>query len=110
MTFRDVRLGQAFVGVRYTGTMKVPRYHFDDTGQQVGQELVDSEEFLTVDASVARSFSLGSRGSKVRLQVGVRNLTDAYQEDIDQGPYRDSDFVYGPRFPRSFYVTTSYVY
>jgi outer membrane receptor for ferrienterochelin and colicins len=33
--------------------------------------------------------------------VSARNLTNAYQPDIDRGPLRDSAYVYGPRFPRS---------
>ena len=110
VTLRSLRFGQAFIGLRYTGSMKVPRYYFDDAGEPAGQELIDSEEFLTVDMSLSRGFDVGSRGSKIRLQIGARNLTDEYQEEIDQGAFRDSDFVYGPRYPRSIYLTTAYLF
>jgi outer membrane receptor for ferrienterochelin and colicins len=35
------------------------------------------------------------------ITVSGRNLTDAYQRDLDRGPLRDASYVYGPRFPRS---------
>jgi outer membrane receptor for ferrienterochelin and colicins len=107
LSFRSVRLGEAFIGVRYTGPMKVPRWLFDDAGNPTGRQLVESDEFLTIDASVSRRFDLGARGTKLRLQIGARNLTDEFQNDIDQGAYRDSAYVYGPRYPRSFYLTTA---
>jgi outer membrane receptor for ferrienterochelin and colicins len=110
VSFRSALLGQAFLGLRYTGTMKVPRFYFDAAGDPTGQELVDTPDFLTLDASVARGFDVGSRGSKIRIQLGVRNLTDAFQDDIDQGANRDSDYVYGPRYPRSVYLQTSFTY
>ena len=110
LTLRDERWGQAFVGLRYTGPMDVPRFFFDATGEQTAQALTRSDAFLSVDASLARSFSVGESGSKVRLQLGVRNLTDEFQQDIDQGPFRDSDFVFGPRFPRSVYLSTAWTF
>jgi outer membrane receptor for ferrienterochelin and colicins len=41
---------------------------------------------------------------KLALTVGGRNLTNAYQEDLDRGPLRDASYVYGPRFPRSLVI------
>ncbi|PIE01624.1 MAG: hypothetical protein CSA81_10705 [Acidobacteria bacterium] len=38
------------------------------------------------------------------LTAGVKNLTDEFQEDFNQGAYRDSACVYSPRFPRSVYA------
>jgi outer membrane receptor for ferrienterochelin and colicins len=44
------------------------------------------------------------RGRSYEVMIGARNVTNAYQDDLDRGPNRDSDYVYGPRFPRSVYV------
>ncbi len=55
--------------------------------------------FTTLDASVAR------RVGSVTFMVIGRNLTDAYQADLDRGPLRDAAYVYGPRMPRSFGIS-----
>ena len=38
------------------------------------------------------------------MTVGAKNVTNEYQQDLDQGAFRDAGYVYGPRFPRSCYV------
>ena len=46
----------------------------------------------------------GDDGPSLRLTIGAKNLTDAYQEDLDRGQLRDSSYVYGPRLPRTYFV------
>ena len=55
--------------------------------------------FVQVDVSAARRLVSGP--VPLTLTFTVRNLTDAYQKDLDQGPLRDSAYVYGPRMPRT---------
>lgn len=88
-----------FLGLQYTGPMWVPHY----AGFIVRDRLERTPSFLTVDLNVARSFELGSH-RQLTVTVGTKNLTDEYQEDLDQGPGRDPSYVYGPRFPRSYFV------
>jgi outer membrane receptor for ferrienterochelin and colicins len=90
-----------FAGARYTGPMLVP-HRADGIVEPV---LKSSPAFLTLDASVSRRFVMTGGGDWVEVLVGGRNLTNAYQRDLDVGPARDSDYVYGPRFPRSFHVS-----
>ena len=40
----------------------------------------------------------------VTLTGGVKNIFNSYQNDFDSGPTRDSDYVYGPALPRTFFV------
>ncbi len=40
----------------------------------------------------------------LQLSAGVQNLFNAYQDDFDKGPSRDSAYVYGPGSPRSFFA------
>lgn len=40
----------------------------------------------------------------LQLFGGVQNIFNAYQDDFDRGPSRDSAYVYGPRAPRSFFA------
>jgi outer membrane receptor for ferrienterochelin and colicins len=98
MTVRSERIADFFVGMRYTGPMKAPHY----AGFIPANRLEITRSFVTVDASVSRAVATMADGKRLVLTLGARNLTDAYQPDIDQGPLRDSDYVYGPRFPRSF--------
>lgn len=45
-------------------------------------------------------------GKKVELEVnaGVQNIFNAYQKDFDQGPERDSGYIYGPSTPRTWFT------
>lgn len=81
-----------FGGVRYTGPMLAPHY----AGYITTDRLERTRAFTSVDTSVSR------RIGPVTLTLVGRNLTNAYQQDIDRGPLRDAAYVYGPRFPRSF--------
>ncbi|MGE3276919.1 MAG: TonB-dependent receptor [Vicinamibacterales bacterium] len=96
VTWAPHAVGEFFVGARYTGPMRVPHY----AGFVASDRLEISPPFLTLDAAFSRA--LGTlEGRTVTLLVHGRNLTNAYQRDLDRGPLRDASYVYGPRFPRS---------
>jgi outer membrane receptor for ferrienterochelin and colicins len=40
----------------------------------------------------------------IDLFVGVFNMLDSFQGDLDLGMDRDAGYVYGPSKPRSFYA------
>jgi outer membrane receptor for ferrienterochelin and colicins len=88
-----------FAGVRYTGSMPVPHY----AGVIADDRLERSPSFVTFDASISRALGEWD-GRTLTLSLHGRNLTNAYQRDLDQGPLRDAAYVYGPRFPRSISV------
>jgi outer membrane receptor for ferrienterochelin and colicins len=99
VTWNPHGIADFFAGVRYTGPMPVPHY----AGVIDANRLERSPSFVTWDAGVSRE--LGRWGGRmVTLTVNGRNLTNAYQRDLDQGPLRDAAYVYGPRFPRSFAI------
>lgn len=87
-----------FLGMIYTGPMQVPHYagYIDENRLEV------SESFYVFDAFVTKPFDW--RGRLVEITLGARNLTNAYQPDLDRGPLRDANYMYGPRFPRSLRV------
>ncbi len=84
-----------FFGMRYTGPMSVPHY----AGYIDEDRLETTDSFYVFDAFVNKPLDWGRR--LLSLTFGVRNLTNAFQPDLDRGPLRDSNYVYGPRFPRS---------
>jgi outer membrane receptor for ferrienterochelin and colicins len=89
-----------FLGAKFTGRMKLPHY----AGFIPADRFETVRSFITLDGSIFKSFSLGA-DSKMILGIGVKNLTNAYQTDLDQGANRDAGYVYGPRFPRSAYAS-----
>lgn len=88
----------AFIGLKYTGRMDVLN---NTTGT-----LNRTPDFWVIDLGITRHFEVGSRHLDVSL--GVKNLFDERQHDLERGANRDSDYVYGPRFARSFYSTVKY--
>jgi outer membrane receptor for ferrienterochelin and colicins len=40
----------------------------------------------------------------VELSGGVQNIFDSYQDDFETGALRDSDYIYGPNRPRTFFI------
>ncbi|MEM7514236.1 MAG: TonB-dependent receptor, partial [Bacteroidota bacterium] len=84
----------------YTGSMIVPRV-VSETGFL---DLVDSRDFLELNLKAAQQLSISEK-LQLELSAGVQNLLNAYQDDFEVGPTRDSDYVYGPARPRTFFVS-----
>jgi outer membrane receptor for ferrienterochelin and colicins len=89
---------EAFAALRVTGAMDVLNL---TTGT-----LNRTPTFWVTDLGLTRHFDW--RGRHLDWQVGVRNLFDERQRDLETGVERDSDYVYGPRFARSFYTTVTW--
>ena len=96
VTWKHRVLGDYFAGVRYTGRMKAPHY----AGYIADDRLDTTPSFVTIDMSVSRPI-VATPDRRLVVTVAGRNLTNEYQDDLDQGPLRDAAYVYGPRFPRS---------
>lgn len=43
-------------------------------------------------------------GTNMQLNGGVQNIFDSYQNDFDKGALRDAGYIYGPSFPRTYFV------
>lgn len=94
-----------FLGLVYTGPMIA-------VNEEEGFLNRDTDSFFVVDFSVKKHIELGSGEDDPRLDitVGVRNVFDERQEDLSSGPNRDAGYFYGPRFPRSYFITASYTF
>jgi outer membrane receptor for ferrienterochelin and colicins len=100
--YTNPSLFDAFLGVRFTGEEKVPHY----AGFISEDRLETTPTFAVIDLSVTKSIDIGD--DAVSLTLGGKNITDEFQDDVDQGPDRDTGYLYGPRFPRSWYFTLGY--
>jgi outer membrane receptor for ferrienterochelin and colicins len=99
ISVKEVLPVDLFAGIRMTGPMLAP--HF--AGAIPEDRLEQTPSFVQVDVSMSRRLVEGA--VPLTLTVTVRNLTDAYQRDLDQGPLRDAGYVYGPRAPRTVLVS-----
>jgi outer membrane receptor for ferrienterochelin and colicins len=83
----------------YTGEMIVPLV-VSDTGFL---SLNENDPFFDLNLKLEKHFDF-TEDFMVTLTGGVRNVFDSFQDDFDRGPTRDSDYVYGPALPRTFFV------
>jgi outer membrane receptor for ferrienterochelin and colicins len=85
--------------LQITGPMKVPHY----AGYIPEDRLEQSATFYDWGANVAYRVDI-EEATYVQPFVGMRNLLDSYQDDLDRGPSRDAGYIYGPRMPRTVYA------
>jgi len=88
----------AYLGLKSTGHMQVLNNNTASLNR--------SRVFWVVDAGA--TFHLGEGNRHWDLALGVRNLFDQRQKDLETGAGRDSDYVYGPRFARSVYASARF--
>lgn len=86
----------------YTGSMQVP--HFAGAPNQEVDEIITSEAFSELSAKLGYVLNFDRANSEIEIYGGVKNIFNAYQDQFDIGKNRDSNFVYGPAQPRTFYI------
>ncbi len=92
------RFGADLSGV-YTGAMIVPHV-MGPTGYM---DLVRTEAFTELNLKLRYHIDLADT-LHLELSGGVQNMFNSYQDDFDSGAGRDSDYIYGPFRPRTFFV------
>lgn len=83
----------------FTGSMIVPRV-VSDSGFL---SLVESDSFFDLNLNAETHFDV-SEEFQLTLNVGVKNAFNSFQDDFESGPTRDSDYIYGPALPRTFFI------
>ncbi|WP_395792268.1 TonB-dependent receptor plug domain-containing protein [Aquimonas sp.] len=91
----------AYVGLKYTGSM----YVLNNSTASLNR----TPEFWVADIGATRHFH-DSDGKGFDLSFGIRNALDERQRDLETGAGRDSDYVYGPRFARTYYARLRYAF
>ncbi|MCH4822575.1 TonB-dependent receptor [Gramella lutea] len=82
----------------YTGKMTIPRV-INSNGLL---ELRKSPTFWDMNLKISQHIDI-TENFHINLSTGVQNVFDEYQDDFDSGPTRDSDYIYGPSRPRTFF-------
>lgn len=83
----------------YTGRMLVEHH----AGWIDANRTEKTPDFFDMNFKAAYDFRLHGN-IKLQLNAGVQNIFNAFQRDFDQGPDRDSGYIYGPSAPRCFYL------
>ncbi len=92
----------AFVSFKYTGSMYIPHEVVVDYQEDPLLVLTKSDEFVEIDLSLTQKVKL-FKDAESSFSVGIKNITNAYQEDLDYGLTRDPGYVYGPSQPRTLF-------
>lgn len=83
----------------YTGSMLVQ--HFAGFIPEDAEVITPS--FFDLSFKIAYNFK-PAFNTRLQLNAGVQNIFNSYQNDFDQGPFRDSGYIYGPSLPRTFFA------
>lgn len=86
----------------YTGEMKLA--HLAGAPEQTTDEYLTSQTFMELGFKSSYTFNLKKIGADMQIFGGVKNIFDQYQSDFDSGKNRDSNYVYGPGTPRTYFI------
>jgi outer membrane receptor for ferrienterochelin and colicins len=82
----------------YTGQMTVPRV-ISDTGFL---QLNEVDPFFDLNIKLETHFDL-TEDFMVTFTAGLKNIFNSFQDDFEVGPTRDSNYIYGPALPRTWF-------
>jgi outer membrane receptor for ferrienterochelin and colicins len=86
----------------YTGPMEL--VHFGGAPEQETDSYVTTPSFFEVSLNAGYTFRIERVDTGLELFGGIKNITNAFQDDFDTGKNRDSNYIYGPATPRTFFI------
>lgn len=86
----------------YTGDMLIA--HFAGAPEQLVNEYKTTPSFHEFSWKSSYRFNLKSLDTSLEVFGGIKNIFNAYQNDFDTGKNRDSNYIYGPGMPRTFFI------
>ena len=85
----------------HTGAMSL--IHLAGAPGQLEDEFLESPVFNAIGIKSTYIQVLKESGLKIEYSLGVKNLTNDFQQEFDSSKNRDSNFIYGPSLPRTIY-------
>lgn len=85
----------------FTGSMKLT--HFAGATNQTSDEFVKTKSFSEVNSKIGYTIPSKKYDMNFEIYGGLKNIFNQYQSDFDSGKNRDSNYVYGPAFPRTLF-------
>lgn len=83
----------------YTGSMIVPHY----AGYIEEDRMETTPNFFDLNVKFNYTFILQDH-IKLQVNMGVQNIFNHFQTDLDRGEFRDSGYFYGPTQPRTLFI------
>ena len=99
-TFTPIKRFTASITGNYTGSMLIG--HAAGSGVEE-PKAVDTPDFMELNMKLAYDIPV-SKYLTLQVNGGIQNIANSYQKDFDKGWNRDSNYIYGPSLPRSYYV------
>lgn len=99
-TFTPVKRFTVSITGNYTGSMLIG--HAAGSGVEE-PKAVDTPDFMELNMKLAYDIPV-SKYLTLQVNGGIQNIANSYQKDFDKGWNRDSNYIYGPSLPRSYYV------
>jgi outer membrane receptor for ferrienterochelin and colicins len=100
LTYTPNEKFKASANLVYTGPMDV--LHLASPGNLSQDEYFSSPSFWDLGVRMSYTFNLNT--SNLEFYTGAKNLFNAYQTNFDVGKDRDSNFIFGPAIPRTFFI------
>ena len=94
LTYNPLKQMTLAADLKYSGPMLVQ--HVEPDWERV------TPSFWELGAKVGYNFRL-SQHVGMELSLGVKNILDQFQDDLDVGMTRDAGYIYGPALPRTYY-------
>lgn len=101
--FHEGEWFDSFIACKVTGPMDVPHVVTAANGTLAGNRLQRSPWFFNLDVGISKEVALKG-GQALTLSLGVKNLLNDFQDDLERGAFRDAGYVYGPAFPRTVHT------
>ncbi len=90
------------INLVYTGSMEL--VHLAGAPEQPVDAFVTTPDFFELSWKVGYTFPIQNLDLGIEVFGGIKNIFNAYQSDFDTGKNRDSNYIYGPATPRTFFV------
>lgn len=103
LTYNPTKRWSISSNLVYTGTMELAHFGGENTGQDI-DEFKTSEAFTELSLRAGHTFELKNISTGIEIFGGIKNIFNAYQSDFDIGKNRDSNYVYGPGIPRTYFL------
>ncbi len=103
-TYNPIKSLAINANATYTGSMLVQHA----AGYVPTDVDVTTQSFWDLGLKVAYTFEL-PKNMKLEINTGVKNILNAFQEDLDFGADKDAGYIYGPSMPRTYFVGAKFV-
>lgn len=90
------------LSIAFSGTYTGPMYVQHLAGVIPEDRIERTKKFYDLGTKI--SYDIPIQSTTLQLNAGVDNIFNSYQNDFDKGKDRDSNYIYGPAKPRSYFA------